>query len=92
MINSGEYTFSPNCASTYPVERTQAEALWRTVREKDSNNVSKDAAVEAFFSNNEGMARFWCDPPLAYQDEGRDREGSMDRLCPGREFDSDSDF
>lgn len=92
MINSGEYTFSPNCASTYPVERTRAEALWRIVREKDSNNVSKDAAVEAFFSNNEGMARFWCDPPLAYQDVGRDREGSMDRPCPGREFDSDSDF
>lgn len=92
MLQSGDYTFSPNCASTYPVERTRAEALWRIVRQQDSTDVTKEAAVEAFFSNNEGMARFWCDPPLAYQDAGRDREGSMERSCPKRTSDSDSDF
>ena len=92
MIQSGEYIFSPNCASTYPVERCRAEALWRIVREREPGSISKEAAVDAFFSNNEGMARFWCDPPLAYQDVGRDREGSMERDCPGRPSDSDSDF
>jgi hypothetical protein len=92
MIQSGEYIFSPNCASTYPVERCRAEALWRIVREREPGSVSKEAAVDAFFSNNEGMARFWCDPPLAYQDVGRDREGSMERDCPGRSSGSDSDF
>ena len=73
-------------------ERTRAEALWRIVRQQDSGSVTKEAAVGAFFSNNEGMAGFWCDHPLAYQDVGRDREGSMERDCPGRTSDSDSDF
>ena len=45
MLQSGDYTFSPNCASTYPVERTRAEALWRIVRQQDSGSVTKEAAV-----------------------------------------------